>query len=130
MNTIKWILPALLSLVFASNSFAGHHSHQYKSGHPHSKNKYAVHKAGHHYREAHHKPAEHHQHQQNYEKHPGYKVYRSGKHRTAYRDDRRYDHRYKHRYEHRLSYDYDRRDTYRLIAGAIVLNEVLHHVHH
>ena len=126
MNTIKWILPALLVLVFASNTFAGHHSHQYKSGHQHSKNKHAVHKAEHRYRNAHHKPTEYHQHQQNYEKQPGYKVYRSGKHRTAYRDDRRYD----HRYEHRLSYDYDRRDTYRLIAGAIVLNEVLHHVHH
>ena len=126
MNTIKWILPALLALVFASNTFAGHHSHQYKSGHQHSKHKHAVHKAEHRYRDAYRKPAEHHQHQKNYENHPGYKVYRSGKHHTAYRDDRRYD----HRYEHRLSYDYDRRDTYRLIAGAIVLNEVLHHVHH
>ena len=126
MNTMKWILPTLLSLVFASNTFAGQHSHQDKSGHQHSKHQHTVPKAGHHCREAHHKPAEYHQHQQNYENHPGYKVYRSGKHRTAYRDDHRYD----HRYEDRLSYDYDRRDTYRLIAGAIVLNEVLHHVHH
>lgn len=122
MNTIKWLLPALLSLVFASNTFAGHHSHQNMSRHENSKHKHVVYIAGHHRHDVQHKPAEYHQHQQNYEKHSGFKVYRSGKHRQSYRDD--------HRYKHRLSYDYNRRDTYRLIAGAIVLNGILHHVHH
>ena len=83
------------------------------------------HKSERHYR-SHRRSVKHYQHQHSYYRYPGRTVYRTVKHYRAHRDS----HRYNRRYEHRLSYNEQRRDAYRLIAGTIALNEVLHHLHH
>lgn len=136
MITPKLILTGLLALIFSTTAFADHkhqarhknqHHHQYqqKSTHHQVKNKHRGHKAERHYR-SHHESAEHYQHKQSYHRYPGRTVYRAVKHHPVHRDTDRYD----RRYEHQLSYSDQRRDAYRLIAGTIVLNEVLHHLHH
>ena len=121
MSVTRLILTALLPLVISAPTFA-EHKHHSRDKHPraydHSKLKHSVRKADQHYHKRQYESASHHQHRPSYQVYSDYTVYRSGS-------------RHKHkRYDHRLSYNYDRRETYRLIAGAIVLNEVLHHVHH
>jgi len=121
MNVTRLILTALLPLVISAPTFA-EHKHHSRDKHPraydHSKLKHSVRKADQHYHKRQHESVSHHQHKPSYQVYSDYTVYRSGNHHKH------------HRYEHQLSYNYDRRQTYRLIAGAIVLNEVLHHVHH
>ena len=119
MNVTRLILAALLPVVISAPTFAEHKHHSLDK-HPraHHQLKHSVHKANQHYQIHQYDSVSHHQHKPSYQVYSDYTVYRSGS---------RHMH---HRYDHRFSYNYDRRETYRLIAGAIVLNEVLHHVHH
>ncbi|MBQ0721036.1 MAG: hypothetical protein KBT88_03625 [Gammaproteobacteria bacterium] len=139
MAVSKQLFAALLTLVFATSAFAEHkhhsghknqhkHADKHRSAHHQVTGKHLGHRAEQRYYDAHREPAVHQsqQHRQSYQRYPGRTVYRSVKRHSAHRDERRYD----HGYEHRRSYSNERRDTYRLIAGAIVLNEVLHHIHH
>ena len=137
MAITKLILTGLLTLVFATTALAEHkHRHsqknqyQHPSAHHQAKYKHGGHKAGHH-GSVHHQSAEHYQqkqeqHKYSYQRYPGRTVYRTVKYHPTYRDVQRYE----YNYQHHLSYDDEHRSTYRLIAGAMVLNEVLHHVHH
>lgn len=141
MAFTKWVLTGLLTLVFATTALAGHkhrdsHKNQYQpaGAHQQAKCKHGGHKAGHHanlhYLSAEHSQHKHGQYKQSYQRYPGRTVYRSVKYFPTYRDVQRYERNYQRNYQHHLSYNYERRSTYRLIAGAMVLNEVLHHVHH
>lgn len=141
MAFTKWVLTGLLTLVFATTALAGHkhrdsHKNQYQpaDAHQQAKCKHGGHKAGHHanlhYLSAEHSQHKHGQYKQSYQRYPGRTVYRSVKYYPTYRGVQRYERNYQRNYQHHLSYDDERRSTYRLIAGAMVLNEVLHHVHH
>ena len=126
MFTTKLILTGLLALIISTTAFAEHkHQSQQRGVHHQVKFKAWGHKADRHYR-SHRRSAKHYHHKHNYHRYQGRTVYRTVKHYRAHRDS----HRYNRRYEHRLSYNEQRRDAYRLIAGTIVLNEVLHHLHH
>ena len=156
MAITKWVLTGLLTLVFATTALAGHkhrdsHKNQYQpaGAHQQAKCKHGGHKAGHHanlhylsaehyqYKQEQHRHGQykqeqhkHGQYKQSYQRYPGRTVYRSVKYYPTYRGVQRYERNYQRNYQHHLSYDDERRSTYRLIAGAMVLNEVLHHVHH
>ena len=142
MFTPKLILTSVL-LLFSSIVFAEHkhhvtHKNHYRDTHPQNRTlhqdkskQWAAHKIARHYR-SHHGSADKdqqykHQHKQSYHRYPGRTVYRAVKSHSAYRDTHHHD-----RHDHRFSYEYEdrRHDAYRLIAGTIVLNEVLHHLHH
>lgn len=136
MPTTKLLLTGLLALVFTTTAFAEHkhdardkkqhqRQHQHQSPQYQVKYKHRGHKAERHY-SVHRESAGYYPQKQSYHRYSGRTVYRAVKHHPKHRDTHRYD----RRYEHRLAYDYDRRDAYRLIAGTIVLNEVLHHLHH
>jgi len=118
----------LLSLVFSTAAFAGHkqpsHHHQAKYQHPAHKLEHRHHKAGH--EQSH----PEYRHPQSVQVYSDYKVYRTVKHRSAHRHQPRYGYSDGYDDRRRLAYGTEWRDTYRLIAGAIVLNEVFHHVHH
>lgn len=139
MLTPKVVLTNLLALLFSTTVFAEYkhhvaHKNQYRHAYHHGKSlhqekskQWAAHKIERHYR-SHRGFVENNQkHQLSYHRHPGRTVYRAVKSHSTYRDTHHHD-----RHDHRFSYEYeDRRyDAYRLIAGTIVLNEVLHHLHH
>ena len=131
MRITSLVLLTLLSLVLPATVFAEHK----QPGHHHSvQNKHAVHKTEHHLHrgsddsgdsESNHTIA---QHPHSYQVYSNYKVYRTVK-RGAAHPKRHYGHNDPHD-EHRLAYDNVRHPAYRLIAGSIVLNEVLHHGRH
>lgn len=126
MFITKLILAGLLALIVSTTAFAEHkHQSQQRGVHHQVKYKDWGHKTERHYR-SHHGSAKHYQHKHSYHRYPDRTVYRTVKHHPAHRDSHRYD----RRYGHRLSYNDQRPDAYRLIAGTIVLNEVLHHLHH
>lgn len=137
---------ALFSLMLSTTVFAGHqHPSKHRQHHDHHQSKYKhsehdrseyrhskfQHSTFKHSKYAHkhsyygteHRPTGH---ASNYYKHPGYKLYLSGKHHhhgerhVIYARDRHEHDRHIH----------DRRELYGLVAGAIVLNEVLHHARH
>jgi len=137
MAITKLLLTGLLTLVFATTALAEHkhrdsHKNQYQhpSTYHQAKYKHGGHKAGYHSNihpvSAEHYQHKHEQHKHSYQRYLGRTVYRTVKYHPTYHDLQRYE----RSYQHRLSYDDERRSTYRLIAGAMVLNEVLHHVHH
>ena len=140
---------ALLSLMLSAAAFASHQHHskyRQQSAHHQAKYKHSehdrseyAHSTSKHSKVKHSKYAHQRQYygiehrsalhsSRNVYSHPGYKFYLSGKHhhgeRYAARDRYEYD---RHAYDR---HDQERREFYGLLVGAIVLNEVLHHVRH
>ncbi|OUS13247.1 hypothetical protein A9Q89_03230 [Gammaproteobacteria bacterium 53_120_T64] len=133
MNLTKLIAVVLLSTLFSISSYAKHPhplNHQRATVSPHAeiyhhsvkrhavKHRYSGYQSTHLYHQFHSESSYQYQfrHHLNYRSYPGYKRYRSGKPRSL--DSQ----------QHRDN-DY-RRGNYRLIAGALVLSEALHHVRH